>query len=345
MSTSAPAMPPQAAAAQLLTQLATGHIVASALQVVLRLGVPDWLARGPRTVAELARAGGVGEDGLYRVLRALASVGVFAETSPRRFALTEAGKMLVSGAPGSMRDMGLWVTSPFHFRVYAELMHSVQTGQPAVEKVTGMPVFEYFPTQPELSEIFNDAMTNLSEVVIRAALDVYDFSGIGVLVDVAGGHGAVLTQILNAYPRMRGVLFDLEHVLGGAWPRIEAMGLNERCTTQAGDFFTAVPAGGDAYIMKHIIHDWDDDRAVAILRNIRRAMGGKRGRVILLESVLQPGDAPDFGKIIDLEMMVMPGGRERTADEFRGLFASAGFAMTRIVPTASPLSIVEAIVS
>jgi O-methyltransferase domain len=345
MSTTATAVPPQAAAAQLLTQLATGHIVASALQVVLRLGVPDWLARGPRTVAELSRAAGVREDGLYRVLRALASVGVFAETSPRRFALTEAGQMLVSGAPGSMRDMGLWVTSPFHFRVYAELMHSVQTGQPAVEKVTGMPVFEFFPTQPELSEIFNDAMTNLSEVVVRAALDVYDFSGIGVLVDVAGGHGAVLTTILNAYPRMRGVLFDLAHVVAGAWPRIEAMGLAERCTTDSGDFFTAVPAGGDAYILKHIIHDWDDERAVTILRNIRTAMGGKRGRVVLLESVLQPGNAPDFGKIIDLEMLVMPGGRERTADEFRGLFASAGFAMTRIVPTASPLSIVEAIVS
>jgi O-methyltransferase domain len=345
MSTSALAVPPQAAAAQLLTQLATGHIVASALQVVLRLGVPDWLARGPRTVGELARAAGVREDGLYRVLRALASVGVFAETSPRRFALTDAGQMLVSGAPGSMRDMALWVTSPFHFRVYAELMHSVQTGQPAVEKVTGMPVFEYFPTQPELSEIFNDAMTNLSEVVVRAALDVYDFSGIGVLVDVAGGHGAVLTTILNAYPRMRGVLFDLEHVVAGAWPRIEAKGLAERCTTESGDFFTAVPAGGDAYILKHIIHDWDDERAATILRNIRTAMGGKRARVVLLESVLQPGNAPDFGKIIDLEMMVMPGGRERTADEFRGLFASAGFAMTRIVPTASPLSIVEAIVS
>jgi O-methyltransferase domain len=345
MSTSAPAVPPQAAAAQLLTQLATGHIVASALQVVLRLGVPDWLARGPRTAGELARAAGVREDGLYRVLRALASVGVFAETAPRRFALTEAGQLLVSGAPGSMRDMGLWVTSPFHFRVYAELMHSVQTGQPAVEKVTGMPVFEYFPTQPELSEIFNDAMTNLSEGVVRAALDVYDFSGIGVLVDVAGGHGAVLTAILNAYPRMRGVLFDLEHVVVGAWPRIEAMGLNERCSTESGDFFKAVPAGGDAYILKHIIHDWDDDRAVTILRNIRAAMGGKRGRVILLESVLQPGNAPDFGKVIDLEMMVMPGGRERTADEFRGLFAQAGFAMTRVVPTASPLSIVEAVVS
>jgi hypothetical protein len=214
-----------------------------------------------------------------------------------------------------------------------------------VEKVTGMPVFEYFATQPALSEIFNDAMTNLSEVVVRAALDVYDFSGIGTLVDVAGGHGAVLTTILNAYPRMRGVLFDLEHVVVGAAARIEAMGLAERCRTESGDFFTGVPAGGDAYVMKHIVHDWDDERAVAILRNIRTAMGGKRGRVILLESVLRPGNAPDFGKIIDLEMMVMPGGRERTADEFRGLFASAGFAMTRIIPTASPLSIVEAIIS
>ena len=344
MSTSATALPPQAAAAQLLTQLATGHIVASALQVVLRLGIPDWLARGPRTAAELAHATGVREDGLYRVLRALASVGVLFESAPRRFALTEAGEMLVSGAPGSMRDMGLWITSPFHFRVYAELMHSVKTGESAAEKVVGMPVFEYFPTQPELSEIFNDAMTNLSEVVVRSVLDVYDFSGIGTLVDVAGGHGAVLTTILNAYPRMQGVLFDLEHVVAGASARIAAMGLEDRCRTESGDFFAAVPAG-DAYIMKHIIHDWDDEKAIAILRNVRTAMGGKRGRVILLDSVLQPGNAPDFGKIIDLEMMAMPGGRERTADEFRGLFASAGFALTRIIATASPLSIVEAVVS
>ena len=343
--TSALATPPEAAAIQLLTQLATGHIVASALQVALRLGIPDRLAQRPLTCAELARATGVREDELYRVLRALASVGVFAETSPRRFALTDAGQALVSGAPGSMRDMGLWITSPFHFRVYAELMHSVQTGQPAAEKVTGMPVFDYFPTQPELSETFNNAMTNFSEVVVRAALDVYDFNGIETLVDVAGGHGVVLTTILNAYPRMRGVLFDLEHVLAGARPRIDTMGLAGRCRTESGDFFKAVPAGGDAYIMKHIIHDWDDERAVTILRNIRAAMGAKRGRVILLDSVLQAGDAPDFGKILDLEMMAMPGGRERTVEEFRGLFASAGFAMTRIVPTASPLSVIEAIVS
>src|SRR5918992_5157617 len=218
MSSSSPAMPPQAAAAQFVIQLATGHIVASALQVVVRLGIPDSLARGPRTATELAQAAGVPEDTLYRVLRALASVGLFVETPPRRFSLTEAGELLVSGAPGSMRNMALWITSPFHFQVYAELMHSVKTGEPAAEKVVGMPVFEYFPTNPQLSEIFNDAMTNLSDMVVRAALEAYDFSGIGVLVDVAGGHGGVLTTILNAYPRMKGVLFDLEHVVAGAAP-------------------------------------------------------------------------------------------------------------------------------
>ncbi len=345
MSTSLQVAPPEAAAGHLLTQLATGHIVASALQVLLRLGIPDRLSTGERGAAELARETGVQEDGLYRLMRALATVGVVDETSPRRFSLTPAGQLLRSGVPGSMRDMALWITSPFHFRVYAELMHSVETGQPAAEKVTGMPVFEYFAEQPELSEIFNNAMTNMSEVVIRAALEAYDFGGINLLVDVAGGHGAVLTSILKRYPQMRGVLFDLDHVVAGARPRIEALGLSDRTATTAGDFFQAVPPGGDAYIMKHIIHDWDDARASTILRNIRTAMGTKRGRVILLESVLQPGNAPDFGKVIDLEMLAMPGGRERTADEFRALFANAGFSMTRIVPTQSPLSIVEAVVS
>ena len=345
MSTSLEVARPEAAAAQLLTRIATGHIIASALQVLVRLGIPDRLSTRDRTAAELASETGVQEDGLYRVMRALASVGVLDETSPRRFALTPAGQLLRTGVPGSMRDMSLWITSPFHFRVYAELMHSVETGQPAAEKVTGMPVFEYFATQPELSKIFNDAMTNMSEVVIRAALEAYDFGGIDVLVDVAGGHGAVLTSILKKYPQTHGVLFDLDHVIAGARPRIEALGLANRCATASGDFFQAVPEGGDAYIMKHIIHDWDDARALTILGNIREAMGTKRGRVILLESVLPSGNAPDFGKVIDLEMLIMPGGRERTADEFRALFASAGFSMTRIVPTQSPLSVIEAVVS
>ncbi len=340
--TSAPPMPPEAAAAQLLTQIATGHIVASALQVAVRLGIPDRLAAGSRTAAELAADAGVNEDALYRVLRALASLGVFDETATRRFALTSAGSMLRTGVPGGMRDMALWITSPFHFRVYAELMHSVRTGEPAAERVTGMPVFEYFQHDRELSETFNDAMTGFSKQVIPAALEAYDFNGIGVLVDIAGGHGAVLTAILQKYPRMRGILFDLEHVVAGARPRIAGMGLGDRCATESGDFFKAVPAG-DAYIMKHIIHDWDDDRALTILRNIRTAMGGTRGKVILLESVLPAGNAPDFGKVIDLEMLAMPGGRERTAEEFDALFARAGFELTRIVPTQSPLSVIEAV--
>jgi hypothetical protein len=340
MSTSAPVMPPEAAA-QLLTQIATGHIVASALQVAVRLGIADRLAVHSRTVAELAGQTGANEDALYRVLRALASVGVFEETMPRRFGLTAAGEMLRTDAPGSMRDMALWISSPFHFNVYAELMHSVMTGQPAAEKVTGTPMFEYFPRNPELSEIFNNAMTAFSKSVVPAALAAYDFTGIERLVDVAGGHGAVLTAILQRYPAMQGVLFDLEHVIAGAKPRLAALGLEGRCAAEAGDFFAAVPAG-DAYIMKHIIHDWDDQRATRILRNIRTAMGNTRGRVILLESVLPQGNAPDFGKIIDLEMLAMPGGRERTAEEFEALFAEAGFNLTRIVPTGSPLSVIEA---
>lgn len=340
--TVSPVQPPSQAAAQLLLQIGTGHFVASALQVVVRLGIPARIADGALPIEELATATGVQEDALYRVLRALASVGLFDETSPRRFRLTEAGQALRPDTPGNMHDMALWVTSPFHFRVYAEMMHSVRTGQPAAEKVTGMPVFEYFPRDPELSEIFNNAMTTFSNQVIPAALEAYDFSGIDVLVDVAGGHGAVLTAILQEHPKMRGVLFDLDHVVAGARTRIDAAGLADRVQIEAGNFFTKVTPGADAYIMKHIIHDWDDDRALRILENIRRAIGTKPGRVILLESVIPPGNTPDFGKIIDLEMLMMPGGKERTAEEFETLFAQAGFELTKIAPTRSPLSVIEA---
>jgi hypothetical protein len=234
------------------------------------------------------------------------------------------------------------MTDPFHFRVYAETLHSVTTGQPAAEKVTGMPVFEYFAREPRLSAVFNNAMTSWSVPTVAAALQAYDFGGIDVLVDVAGGHGHVLTAVLRQYPAMRGVLFDLGHVIAGAAPLIEAAGVRGRVETVAGDFFTAVPHG-DAYIMKNIIHDWDDDRALPILTNIWNAFEGRRdGRIILLEAVIPPGNQPDFGKLIDLEMLLMPGGRERTAEEFASLFERAGFELARIVPTESPLSVIEA---
>jgi SAM-dependent methyltransferase len=336
----APVLSAEAAAAQQLMQLSTGYIASTVLYVAVRLRIPDRIESGTRGAAELARATGVNEDALYRVLRTLASFGIFEETAPREFSNNLASSMLRSNVPGSFYDMALWMTDPFHFQVYADAMHSVQTGKPAVEKTFGMPVFEYFPRHPEESEIFNNAMTAFSAVVIPAVLDVYDFSGIGTLVDIAGGHGRVLTSILQKYPAMRGVLFDLEHVLAGARPRIKELGLADRCQTVAGDFFKAVPEGGDAYIMKHIIHDWDDERALAILTNIRKAMK-PGGRVILLETIVLPGNQADFGKILDLEMLLMPGGRERTEEEFRALFARAGFPEMRVIRTESPLSVIE----
>ena len=332
----------QGAAVQLLNQVALGYIVSAALNVALELGIADRLANGPRSSADLAKDAAVTEDGLYRVLRALASAGVFEEQPGRTFALNLPAAMLKRG-PASLYDLGLWMTNPFHFRVYAETLHSVKTGQPAAEKVTGMPVFEYFVRDARLSDVFNNAMTSWSGPTVAAALKAYDFSGIDVLVDVAGGHGHVLTSVLRQYPAMRGILFDLDHVIAGASPLIQAAGMGARVETMSGDFFKAVPSGGDAYIMKNIIHDWDDDKAIAILRNIFTALGRRRdGRVVLLEAVIPPGNQPDFGKLIDIEMLLMPGGRERTRDEFASLFKRAGFELARIVPTESPLSVIEA---
>jgi hypothetical protein len=332
----------QGAAIQLLNHVALGYVVSAALNVALELRIADRLADGPRSAADLAKDAGVTEDGLYRVLRALASAGIFEEQQTRTFALNLPSAMLRQG-PASLYDLGLWMTDPFHFRVYAEMLHSVTTGQPAAERVTGMPVFEYFARESKLSAVFNNAMTSWSGPTVAAALKAYDFSGIDVLIDVAGGHGYVLTAVLRQYPAMHGVLFDLEHVIAGAPSIIAAAGVRDRVETASGDFFKAVPAGGDAYIMKNILHDWDDDRAIAILKNIRAAFGNRRdGRVILLEAVIPPGNRPDFGKLIDLEMLLMPGGRERTADEFASLFERGGFSLARIVPTESPLSVIEA---
>jgi len=335
------AAPAEQAASQHVFQIATGYISSAALYVAAKLKIADKLAGGPRSADDLAREANANADVLYRILRTLSSVGIFEERPNGQFANNAASDTMRSGVQGSVHDMAIWLSDPFHFRAYAEMLHAVMTGQPSVEKATGVPVFEYFGKDRELSEVFNNAMTMFSAFVIPAALDVYDFTGIGTIVDVAGGHGHVLTSILHRYPSMRGILFDLDHVIAGAIPRIRELGLHGRCETVTGDFFKAVPAGGDAYIMKHIIHDWDDDRSLTILRNIRAAM--KPGaRVILLDSVLQPANTPDFGKLIDLEMVVMTGGRERTEEEFRGLFDRAGFTLTRVIPTKSPLSVIEA---
>jgi hypothetical protein len=217
------------------------------------------------------------------------------------------------------------------------------TGEPAADMTVGMPLFEYFAEHPEDSEIFNNAMTSFSAPVAGAAVEAYDFSKYGTIIDVAGGHGEVLMTILKASPKSKGVLAEIGHVVEGAKPRIAAAGLANRCEAVECDFFKAVPAGGDAYVMKHIIHDWDDKRASTILNNIRTSMGDKGGKVILMETVIPDGPQPHLGKFIDIEMLAYPGGRERTANEFRELFAGCGFEVTQIVPTKSPLSLVEAV--
>jgi hypothetical protein len=217
----------------------------------------------------------------------------------------------------------------------------VKTGKPCIEKSHGKPCFEYFLTDRESNDEFNEAMTSFSALVIPAVLETYDFSGLGTLCDVAGGHGTVLTSILEKHKDLKGILFDLDHVVAGGRERIQKMGLSSRCDAVSGDFFKQVPAA-DSYVMKHIIHDWDDEKALTILRNIHRAMRGN-GKVILIESVIPATNEPHLGKWVDLEMLALPGGKERTEQEYRDLFARAGFKLIRIVPNNSPLWTIEAV--
>jgi len=327
-------------------QLATGYIASMSIYVVAKLGIADLLAGGPKPVSELATASGAHEDRLYRVLRTLASVGLFSETSPRRFALNPAGSTLRRDTPDSVHPMALWMADPFHFRVYAELMHTVKTGDITFDHVYGKPVFEYLPGDREESEIFDNAMTWFSDMVVPAVLEAYDFSGIGTLLDVAGGRGALMRGILKRYPQMRGMVVDMEHVIEAAKQVEENKALGHRCNFMAADFFASVPASADAIIMKHIIHDWDDEPALKILKNCRTALAGKpNAKVLLVEAVISQDNEPHLAKFIDVEMMVYPGGRERTEEEFRELFAAAGLRLNRAVPTKSPLWVLEAVLA
>lgn len=328
---------------QQLFQAAGGYVISSSLWVATELKIADQLAAGPKSVAELARATNTKDHALGRILRALAMVGIFTETAPDTFALTPTAELLRSDVAGSQYDTVLWICDPFHFAVNAELLHSVKTGQPAVEKVAGKPCFEALENNPVENRRFNAAMTNMSATQVPAILEAYDFSRFETIVDIAGGHGFLICEVLKKYPNTRGILFDLEHVLKGAPQRIQAARMESRCATVSGDFFQAVPAGGDLYVMKHIIHDWNDEKAGQILTNCRKALTQKpKGRVLLFEMVRPEGDTPHGAKILDIEMLVFPGGHERTEDQFRQLFAKNSLRLTRIIPTNSPMSIVEA---
>ncbi len=325
-------------------QVGLGYMASMALNVAVQLRIADHLASGPKKTADLARITNTNEDRLYRVLRALASVGVFSEVAPHHFALTPAAEVLRSDVPDSVYPMMLWMSDPFHYRIYAEMMHSVKTGEIAFNHIYGKPVFEYLPDDPQEAAVFNNAMVNLSNMVAPAVLKAYDFSGIGSLMDVGGGHGALVACILREHPEMRGMVYDMEPVVAGARTAPCSQDVLDRCEFIAGDFFQSVPAGADAIIMKHIIHDWDAEKAVQILKNCRAALSGKPGaKVLLVESVLMRDNQPNLGKFIDLEMFMFVGGRERTEEQFRDLLAASGLRLNRVIPTEAPLWVVEAV--
>jgi hypothetical protein len=275
-------------------------------------------------------------------MRALASNGIFTLRRNGRFALTRVGHAARSDYPGSMAPMIAMVGNSEHWEHWGSLLHSVRTGETAVERLRGAPIFEYLDTNPEYAAVFNDAMTGVSAMAIEMAVPRYDFTSFKRVVDVGGGHGALLAAVLAAAPRAHGVLFDLPSVVDGARAVLADAGVAPRCTLEGGSFFDAVPDGADAYLMKTVIHDWDDEKSLAILRNVRTAIAAD-GKLLLMELVLPEGAPHHPGTLLDLEMLVHAGGRERTAVEYRDLLSRAGFHMTRVIPTAGPMSIVEAV--
>ena len=326
-----------------LLQIADAFIVNRCLGAVAKLGVADLLAQGSKSTADLATELKVNESALRRVLRAVASVGVFEETGSRVFGNNRLSHFLRSDVRGSMRARFVFGWSEFFFAPFQEILYSVKTGQPASIKVHGMDDFEYLRQHPDQARIFDDAMTSMSAAIGPAVAAAYDFGRWGSLMDVGGGNGILLASILKAHPKLRGVLADLPHVLERARERGLLGGeLEGRATIQPCDFFHEIPSGCRAYVMKSVIHDWDDEKAQKILSNCRRVVPND-GALLLVEWGLEEGNQPSPGKLVDIAMLVLTGGRERTTDQHRDLLGAAGFRLNRAIPTATGMMVIEAL--
>jgi hypothetical protein len=323
-----------------MIQFITGFWTSRAVYIAAKLGIADLLQSGPKTVQELAAATGTHAPSLYRIMRALTSAGVFKKEHDDRFALTPLSETLVTSVPGSVRPFIISELGQEHYPAWGNLMHSVKTGEIAFDNFFGMDIWKYFAQNPDDAAVFNDSMSGMTAAANDAIMSVYDFSQFNTVIDIGGGHGGLITSILQKNPQTKGVLFDAPSVIEGARAKLESAGLTDRCETVGGDFFQAVPAGGDAYVMKWIIHDWEDEKAIKILKNCRQHMQSN-SRLIIVDCVVPDNDDPDFSKTFDLNMMVMTGGKERTAAEFRELLAAAGFKLLRTIPTDVPTSIVE----
>jgi O-methyltransferase domain/Dimerisation domain len=324
-----------------LLNLISGYWVAQAIYVATELGISDLLGKKPRYVDELAQQTRTHAPSLYRVLRALASVGIFSEDAPQSFVQTPMGALLRSDMPGNLAAFSRLQGDRWHWNAWGAIVDSVRSGKTAMslnhDKAN---CFEYLADHQGPAKLFNAAMSGYASQVNAAVVDAYDFSNARVIVDVGGGHGKLLGSILEYAHQARGVLFDRPEVLLGATTVLQELGVADRCLASAGDFFQSVPAGGDFYVLSSVLHDWNDTEATAILRNVRTAMNGT-GRLLVVEHVVPDGNEPHPGKFIDLEMMLVTGGKERTAAQYQSLLSGAGLTLQRLIPTAMSATVIE----
>jgi hypothetical protein len=328
--------------ADAIRQWSTAYQVSRVLHIVAKLGIADLLKDGPRSVEALAASTATHAPTLYRLLRLLASHGIFAEQDNGQFDLTQRAQMLRSDVPDSQLGWVLLNGGPSYWACWGALEETARSGESQFQRLHGVSRWQYLEHNPDESAIFDSAMSVLTGVESAAVTSAYDFSQFGTLVDVGGGVGGQLAAILAAHPSVKGTLFDQPHVVSESAGTLERAGVTDRCQVVGGSFFESVPGGADAYLLKSVIHDWDDERSIAILRTCRAAMTNT-SRLLLVERIIQPGNGPDPAKAIDVLMLVIPGGRERTVDEFERLFAEAGLRLTNVVRTRSLMNIVEAV--
>jgi hypothetical protein len=336
--------PDRADPAKLLQLVFGGFVQSQIVYVAVRLGIPDVLADDPQNANELATRTKAHAPTLSRLMRALTALGLSEEDTEGRYSLTPQGELL-RDVPGSLRLPVLFAVGDWYWRAWGELLHTVQTGEPAFEFVWGRNAFEFWRENHEAGDVHDRAMATLTSYATAAVLAVYDFSRFRSVVDVGGGTGTLLAAILHEHTDLRGVLFDLAHVLERAPEVLSAAGVEDRCELSAGSFFEGVPGGHDAYLLKWILHDWDDARSIAILRACRVAMGG-HGTLIVVERVLGDRATPtelDHYRADLLMAIATPGGKERTQREFEVLFDASGFRLTSVLPMRSPMSVIEAV--
>jgi SAM-dependent methyltransferase len=323
-----------------LSKLLMGFRTSQAIHVAATLGLADLLASGPKTSGELAGATDAQPQALYRLMRALASAGIFREDEHRRFELTSVGELLRTDVVGTHAPMARLVGRPSYWQAWGDLLHGVRSGNTPFDHIHGCSVWEHRAQHPAEGEVFDRAMAARTEQLAEAALAATDFSRFAHVVDVGGGNGTLLAKILTAHQRTRGTLFDQPQTIARAQLSLASLGLSTRCQAVGGNFFAGVPEGGDAYVLKWILHDWDDTASVEILRACRRAMKPD-GALIVFERLVGPPNTGSEGKFGDLNMLVINGGRERTRDEFAALFGQSGFRLVSVSPTSTPLFLIE----